>query len=48
MVNTTQFISEICKINKWQLLQPEISEDEIEILEDVTEGNSGTLIIWEF
>lgn len=40
-------LDEICKINKWQLLQPEITYDEIDILEDVTGGNSGTLIIWE-
>lgn len=40
-------LDEICKINKWKLLQPEITSDEIEILEDVTGGASGTLVIWE-
>lgn len=40
-------LDEICKINKWQLLQPEITPDEIDILEEVTEGKSGTLVIWE-
>jgi hypothetical protein len=40
-------LDEICKINKWKLLQPEILDDEVDILEDVTDGGSGTLVIWE-
>ena len=40
-------LDEICKVNKWRLLQPEILDDELDILEDVTDGNSGTLVIWE-
>lgn len=40
-------LDEICKINKWKLLQPEISHDEIELLNDVAEGGTGTLVIWE-
>lgn len=40
-------LDEICRINKWKLLQPEILQDEIEILEDVTGGKAGTLVIWE-
>ncbi len=40
-------LDEICRINKWQLLQPEISQDEIDLLEEVTKGKNGTLVIWD-
>lgn len=40
-------LDEICKINKWKLLQPAIEEDEIELLEDVSGGGQGTLVIWD-
>jgi len=40
-------LDEICKINKWKLLTPEIEESEIELLENVTEGGTGTLVIWD-
>lgn len=40
-------LDEIAKSNKWKLLQPKIEEDEIDLLEDVTKGNSGTLVIWD-
>jgi len=40
-------LDEICKINKWKLLQPELDQDEIDILEDASNGGSGTLVIWE-
>lgn len=40
-------LDEICKINKWKLLQPEITDDEMELLDDVTDGGTGTLVIWE-
>lgn len=40
-------LDEIVKQNEWKLLTPKITEDEIELLEDVTEGKSGTLVIWE-
>ena len=39
-------LDEICKINKWQLLQPPIEQDEIDLLEETTHGESGTLVIW--
>ena len=39
-------LDEICKINKWQLLQPPIEQDEIDLLEETTNGESGTLVIW--
>lgn len=39
-------LDEICKINKWKLLRPEVNLDEVEILEEVTKGQSGTLVIW--
>ena len=40
-------LDEIAKTNKWLLLQPEINEDEIDLLEEVTDGKSGTLVIWD-
>ncbi len=40
-------LDEICKINKWQLLQPPIEQEEIDLLESVTSGESGTLVIWD-
>lgn len=40
-------LDEIARINKWMLLKPEINEDEIELLESVSEGGSGTLVIWD-
>lgn len=40
-------LDEVCRINKWKLLQPDWTDDEIELLEDVTKGGSGTLVIWE-
>ena len=41
-------LDEICRINKWRLMQPDISEDEMELLNDVA-GNdcTGTVVIWE-
>lgn len=40
-------LDEVCNRNEWELLTPEIDPDEIDILEDVTDGGSGTLVIWE-
>lgn len=40
-------LDEICKINKWKLLQPATTDDEKELLDDVAEGGTGTLVIWE-
>ena len=40
-------LDEICKINKWKLLQPTITEDEMDLLDDVAEGGTGTLVIWD-
>lgn len=40
-------LDEICRINKWQLLQPKINQDEIDLLEEVTNGDHGTLVIWD-
>lgn len=40
-------LDEICKINKWKLMQPIITDDEMELLNDVTDGGTGTLVIWE-
>lgn len=40
-------LDEICKINKWKLLTPAVTEDEMDILEDVAGTSSGTLVVWE-
>ena len=40
-------LDEICRINKWKLLQPAISDDEMDLLDDVADGGTGTLVIWE-
>lgn len=40
-------LDEICTINKWRLGQPELNQDEIDLLESVTNGGRGTLVIWE-
>lgn len=40
-------LDEICKINKWKLLQPAITDDEMDLLDDVADGGTGTLVIWE-
>ena len=40
-------LDEICKINKWKLLAPTIDDSEIEMLEEVTNGGTGTLVIWD-
>lgn len=37
----------IAKTNAWNLRQPAVSEDEIEILDATAEGKTGTLVIWE-
>jgi hypothetical protein len=37
----------ICQVNKWELQTPKITQDEIDFLEEVTEGKSGTLVIWQ-
>lgn len=40
-------LDEIARTNKWLLLHPNYTEDEIEILEEVTNGGTGTLVVWD-
>lgn len=40
-------IDEICRVHRWNLLIKPINDEEVELLEDVTNGGSGTLIIWD-
>lgn len=40
-------LDEVCKRNEWELLCPPVDEDEIDLLEDVTNGGAGTLVIWD-
>ena len=37
----------IAQKGKWILQCPEITEDELYLLEEVAEGNSGTLVVWD-
>lgn len=37
----------IAETKKWSLLTPETDQDEIDLLETVTRGGSGTLVIWD-
>lgn len=40
-------LDEICRINKWKLIQPAINEDEMDLLDDVAGDGTGTVVIWE-
>ena len=40
-------LDEVCKRNEWELLCPSVDQDEIDLLEEVTDGKSGTLVIWK-
>ncbi len=40
-------LDEVAKANKWVLLEPDATADEIKMLEEVSNGKSGTLVIWE-
>lgn len=40
-------LDEIARINKWKLLEPAIEKSEINLLESVSKGGSGTLVIWD-
>lgn len=37
----------IAETNAWTLQCPEIEADELDLLEEVTDGKSGTLVVWE-
>lgn len=39
-------LDEIAKVNKWKLGTPSVESDEIELLEEVSQGISGTLVVW--
>lgn len=40
-------LDEVCRRNEWELLCPPIDQDEIDLLEEVSKGGSGTLVIWD-
>lgn len=40
-------LDHVAKVNKWELLEVDCIRDEIDLLEDVTDGGSGTLVIWD-
>lgn len=37
----------VAEVGDWELLDGELCDDEIDLLEDVTNGGSGTLVIWD-
>jgi hypothetical protein len=40
-------LDHVAEVGDWELLDGEILDDEIDFLEDVTEGGAGTLVIWD-
>ncbi|HOE75563.1 MAG TPA: ATP-binding protein [Rectinema sp.] len=37
----------VATTNKWELLFPAVTDDEIDLLEEATQGGNGTLVVWE-
>lgn len=37
----------VAKVNAWKLKYPEVSKDELEILDATAKGGTGTLVVWE-
>lgn len=40
-------LDHVAEVGDWELLDGAICEDEVDLLEDVTDGGSGTLVIWD-
>lgn len=40
-------LDHVAEVNEWELLDGEILDEEIDLLEDLTDGGSGTLVIWD-
>ena len=40
-------LDHISRVNDWELLISDLKDDEIELLETITDGKTGTLVIWE-
>jgi len=40
-------LDHVAKVNEWELLFPDPDEKEIDLLESVTDGKSGTVVTWE-
>lgn len=40
-------LDHVAAVGDWELLDGVISDDEVDFLEDVTDGGSGTLVIWD-
>lgn len=40
-------LDHVAEVGDWELLDGAICEDEVDLLEDVTDGRSGTLVIWD-
>lgn len=37
----------VAKVNAWKLKYPEVTKDELDVLDATTKGGTGTLVIWE-
>lgn len=40
-------LDHVVSVNKWELLKEEPSDEEIDLLESISNGKSGTLVIWK-
>jgi len=40
-------LDHICQVNAWELLQSQPSADDLDMLEDAANGDTGTVVIWE-
>ncbi len=47
LLKATWDLDHVAKVSEWQLLFPEVNDKEKAILEEVTNGLSGTLVIWD-
>ena len=46
-VKATWDLDHVAEVGDWELLDGEILDDEVDFLEDTTEGGAGTLVIWD-
>ena len=40
-------IDHVSKVGEWELIKKDIDQDEVDLLEETTDGKAGTLVIWE-
>ena len=47
VLKATWDLDHVAQVGDWQLIFPDISKDESGIFEEITQGGSGTLVVWE-